>query len=93
MNTFYTTLVPRRNDVGSAREDRMIESNPDIMMGKPVIRGTRITVELILEKVAAGESIHQIQQEHPHLTTEQIRAALEYAALVFKNDVTYPLGA
>ena len=70
-----------------------IQSNPDIMMGKPVIRGTRITVELILEKVAAGESIEQIQQEHPHLTTEQIRAALEYAALVFKNDVIYPLGA
>ena len=64
----------------------LIHSDPDIMLGKPVIRGTRITVELVLEKVAAGESIEQIQGEHPYLTAEQIRAALEYATRVFKND-------
>lgn len=72
--------------------DTFIQSDPDIMMGKPVIRGTRITVELILEKVAAGESIEQIQQEHPHISAEQIRAALEYAALVYKNDVVHLVG-
>ena len=73
--------------------EAFIHSDPDVMMGKPVIRGTRITVELILEKVAAGESLEQIQQEHPHISTEQIRAALEYAALVFKNDVIHLIGA
>ncbi|MDA3949303.1 MAG: DUF433 domain-containing protein [Spirochaeta sp.] len=72
--------------------DAFIQSDPDIMMGKPVIRGTRITVELILEKVAAGESIEQIQQEHPHISTEQIRTALKYAALVFKSDVVHLVG-
>ena len=53
----------------------MIKSDPGIMMGKPVIAGTRITVELILEKLAAGESIDQIIREHPRLTEENIRAA------------------
>ena len=56
----------------------MIKSNPGIMIGKPVIAGTRITVELILEKVAAGESIDQIIEEHPSLTEETIRAALAF---------------
>ena len=73
--------------------ETFIQSDPEIMMGKPVIRGTRISVELILEKVAAGESIEQIHQEHPHVSAEQIRAALEYATLVFKNDGVHPVGA
>ena len=72
--------------------DTFMQSDPDIMMGKPVIRGTRITVELILEKAAAGESIEQIQQEHPYISAEQIRAALEYAALVFQSDVVHLVG-
>ena len=58
----------------------MIESDPEIMMGKPVITGTRITVELIVEKLAAGESIDQIIGEHPRLTEENIRAALAFAS-------------
>ncbi len=70
-----------------------IVSDPQIMMGKPVIRGTRLTVELILEKVSAGESIEQIQSEHKDLTVEQIRAALEFATMVYKSDVVYPVGA
>ena len=45
----------------------MIVSNPDVMMGKPVIAGTRITVELILEKLAAGETVEQILEAHPRL--------------------------
>ena len=60
----------------------MIQSDPGIMMGKPVIAGTRITVELILEKFAAGESIEQIIEEHPNLdlnlTEENIRSALAF---------------
>jgi uncharacterized protein (DUF433 family) len=48
------------------------------MMGKPVIAGTRITVELILEKLAAGESIEQIVDAHPRLTKEAVLAALDF---------------
>jgi uncharacterized protein (DUF433 family) len=52
------------------------------MMGKPVIAGTRITVELILEKLAAGETVDQILEAHPRLTRELVSAALLYAAQV-----------
>ena len=52
-----------------------IEINPAIMMGKPVIRGTRITVELILRKLAEGASEGELLEDYPHLTTEDIRAA------------------
>lgn len=70
---------------------QMIISDPDIMMGKPVIAGTRITVEHILEKLAAGESYEQILDAHPRLTPEAIRAALEFAADTLKGDVVYPI--
>lgn len=50
------------------------------MMGKPVIVGTRITVELILEKLAAGETVEQILEAHPRLTKKAVSAALAYAA-------------
>ena len=50
------------------------------MMGKPTVAGTRITVELILEKLAAGESVVQILSEHSRLTEEGIRAAIAFAA-------------
>ena len=61
-------------------EESLIESNSKFMVGKPVIRGTRITVELILDKLAAGETVEQILEDYPHLTREGIRAALEFAA-------------
>lgn len=69
-----------------------IQSNPDIMMGKPVIRGTRITVEFILEKLAAGESIEQVLDAHPRLTRESVHAALAFAAESLRSDVVYPAG-
>ena len=62
------------------------------MMGKPVVAGTRITVELILEKLAAGESPGQITEEHPRLTEREVRAALDFAGKALKADVIYPLG-
>jgi uncharacterized protein (DUF433 family) len=68
-----------------------IVSDPHVMMGKPVISGTRITVELILEKLAAGESVGQILEAHPHLTEAAIRAALAFAARALRADVVYPL--
>ena len=68
----------------------LIESDPKVMGGKPVIAGTRITVELILEKLAADETIKQILEAHPKLTREGIRAALAFAAEALRADVVYP---
>ena len=73
-------------------EHKLISSDPSVMMGKPVVAGTRITVELILEKLAAGESIQQLLDEHPRLTEEGIRAALAFASEALKADVIYPVG-
>jgi len=68
----------------------LITSDPKIMMGKPVVAGTRITVELILEKLGAGETIEQILQAHPGLTEAGLRAALAFASKAMKADVVYP---
>jgi uncharacterized protein (DUF433 family) len=57
-----------------------IEINPDVMFGKPVIRGTRITVEQILRKLAVGMNVAEIIRDHPHLTTEDVHAAVAFAA-------------
>jgi len=70
---------------------QLITSDPKVMMGKPVIAGTRITVELVLEKLAAGESVEQILSEHPRLTAEGVRAAIAFAAETLRADVVYPL--
>jgi uncharacterized protein (DUF433 family) len=69
----------------------LVTSDPKIMMGKPTLAGTRITVELILEKLAAGEGVDQILSEHPRLTAEGIRAAIAFAAEVLRADVVYPV--
>jgi len=71
--------------------ERLIQSHPNIMIGKPVVAGTRITVELILEKLAAGETIEQILEAHPRLTRPAILAALEFAAQALRADVVYPM--
>ncbi len=57
-----------------------IEINPKIMLGKPIIRGTRITVELILRKLSEGATEVELIAAHPSLTPEDIRAAMAYAA-------------
>lgn len=71
--------------------EELIQSDPAVMMGKPVVAGTRITVELILEKLGAGETVEQLLQAHPRLTRERIQAALSFAARSLKADVVYPL--
>jgi uncharacterized protein (DUF433 family) len=57
-----------------------IEVNPRVMVGKPVIRGTRIPVELILRRLGEGESIDEFLEGYPHLVREDILAAISYAA-------------
>ena len=67
-----------------------IISDPTVMMGKPVIAGTRITVELILEKLASGDSVEQVLAAHPRLTKEAVLAAIDFAAQALRADVVYP---
>jgi len=63
-----------------------IEINPRKLGGKPVIRGTRIPVSLILELLAAGMSFDDIKREYPGLTDDDIRAALLYARLILEGE-------
>ena len=72
------------------KEER-IQSDPAVLTGKPVIAGTRITVELILEKLVAGESIDQLLEAHPRLTRNGIQAVLTFAAEALKADLIYPV--
>ena len=72
-------------------QKKLILSDPAVMMGKPVIAGTRITVELILDKLAAGETIEQILDAHPHLTRDAIQAALSFAADSLRDEGVYPI--
>lgn len=69
----------------------VITSDPAIMLGKPVIAGTRITVELILRKLGAGESIDQLLDSHPNLTREGVLAALRFAAGSLGAEVVRPM--
>jgi uncharacterized protein (DUF433 family) len=59
-----------------------IASDPAVMMGKPCIKGTRITVELILRKLGAGRSFADVLEAYPHLSEEDLRAALAFAASI-----------
>jgi uncharacterized protein (DUF433 family) len=72
-------------------EQQIIVSNPKIMMGQPVVSGTRITVDLILEGLSAGESFDQLLKAHPRLTKEGIQAALQFAREALRADVVYPI--
>lgn len=66
---------------------------PDVMQGKPVIRGTRITVDLILRKLAEGASETDLLDAYPHLTLADIRAALAYAADAVSHETILFTGA
>lgn len=64
-----------------------IEINADILLGKPVIRGTRIPVELILRKLGEGATTADLMDAHPRLTEADVRAALTYAAQTLAHEV------
>ncbi len=68
-----------------------IEIDPQVLAGKPVIRGTRISVELILRMLSQGISVEEILGEYPHLTEEDIKAALAYAAESLAVEEVLPL--
>jgi uncharacterized protein (DUF433 family) len=64
-----------------------ITANPKVLGGKPIIRGTRISVEFILDLLASNVSEEEILEDYPHLTKEDIRACLRYAARSCKNEI------
>ncbi len=70
-----------------------IHTDSKVLTGKPVIRGTRISVELILDKLASGETVEQILESHPHITRKRITACLAYAADTIRNETTYRLAS
>ncbi|MBE7500404.1 MAG: DUF433 domain-containing protein [Verrucomicrobiales bacterium] len=69
---------------------KRIEVNPRVMIGKPVIRGTRIPVEIILEKLAADLSIEEILEDYPRLTRQDVLAAFAYARGVVGTEEIVP---
>jgi uncharacterized protein (DUF433 family) len=71
--------------MGQVPHERIV-SEPEIMMGKPTIKGTRITVELILEEMGEGLSVEEVLRAHPHITKEQVLAALRFAADYMRNE-------
>lgn len=68
-----------------------ITSDPEIVGGKPVVRGTRISVEFLLELFAAGWSHEDVLESYPHLTAEDLTACFSFAAEAVKDDAVYPL--
>ena len=68
-----------------------IVRDPKILCGKPVIAGTRISVELVLEKLGNGDTVADLLSDYPHLTEQDIRAAMLYASQALRFDVIHPL--
>ena len=68
---------------------KRIEINPEIMLGKPVIKGTRLTVSIIVEKIAYGASFEEILEQYPFLEKNDINAALLYAAKLMETEEVY----
>ncbi|MCS7036266.1 MAG: DUF433 domain-containing protein [Saprospiraceae bacterium] len=68
-----------------------IESTPNVLYGKPVIKNTRVPVDLLLEKLSEGETIEDLLKAYPKLKREDVLAALAYAAEMVKSEVVHPL--
>lgn len=74
------------------KNEGLIIADPAIMLGKPVIRGTRITVEAILEKMASGETVDEILSDFHSLKRADVLGAIGYAVQVLKTDIVYVTG-
>jgi uncharacterized protein (DUF433 family) len=70
-----------------------IEVKPEVLVGKPVVRGTRIAVEFVIGLLARGWSEEEILENYPHLSKEDIRACLGYAEYVLTSERVYPMPA
>ena len=69
-----------------------IEVNPEVLVGKPIIKGTRISVELILDRVADGWTMEDVLTSYPHITRDDVLAALSFAAEIFKEEKFVAIG-
>ncbi len=72
---------------------KRIESNPSLMLGKPVVKGTRITVELIVRKLGEGATVEDLLDGYPNLKREDVHAALIYAAESLAHEELWPVAA
>ena len=70
-----------------------IELQEDVLAGKPVVKGTRLAVEFIVELLAQGWTEADLLENYPKLTAEDIRACLHYASAVLQTERVYPLRA
>jgi uncharacterized protein (DUF433 family) len=91
MHVLHTVVSLEQGKEVFAVTTQGIRSDPDVMMGKPVVDGTRITVESILEELGAGQTIEQLLESHPRLTREGVLAAVRFGAEVLRADVAYPV--
>jgi uncharacterized protein (DUF433 family) len=82
-------LAVKRNRTMTNETIEWIVSDPEVLGGKPRIRDTRITVEFVLELLASGGSREEIGRAYPHVPTEGLAAAIEYAARALKNEVVW----
>jgi len=73
------------------RYKERIEINPDVLVGKPIVKGTRISVEFILELLANGWDTEQILKNYPQLTKDDILAAIEYSLQVLKEEKVFAI--
>ena len=76
------------------REEKLLKRivvNPKVMVGKPVIKGTRIPVDAIIKRLAGGMSLKEILEEYPNLKKEDVKTALEYAARVLAGEEVVPI--
>jgi uncharacterized protein (DUF433 family) len=71
-------------------QDRIVV-NPKIMVGKPVVKGTRIPVELVLKRLAQDLNVETLLEAYPRLTFEDVRACLEYAQSLVEGETIYPV--
>ena len=69
-----------------------IEVNPAVLVGKPIIKGTRISVELILDRLADGWAIEDLIASYPHISREDVLAALSFASELFKEETFVAVG-
>jgi len=69
-----------------------IEVNPDVLVGKPIIKGTRISVELIMDRMADGWTMEDVLAAYPHISREDVLAALSFASELFKEESFVAVG-
>lgn len=71
-------------------QDRIV-IDPNVLVGKPVIKGTRIAVEFVVDLLGRGWTVEQILEEYDHLTSEDVQACLAYAGEILKSERVYPV--